>query len=74
MTAAAENVVADHTPDLKSLIQREIKHGCYRQVNKRLALEIALYLCNGSSAHGFWRAAWQLGELRERFGRAKVGG
>ena len=74
MNADAENVVADHTPSLKSLIHHEIEHGCYRQVNKRLSLEVGLYHLYGSRADGFWRANCQLGELKQRHDHARVGG
>ena len=52
MTEVAENVVADHTPDLISLMQREIDHGCHGQVSKRLSLELALYHLDGSRTDG----------------------
>ena len=47
-----ENVAADHTPDLISLMQHEIDHGCHGQVTKRLCLELALYQLDGSRADG----------------------
>ena len=63
-----------HTRLLKWTIKNELRHRCYRQVNKRLSLEIALYHLDGSSADGFWRANWKLGELKQRHDTAKVGG
>ena len=58
---------------LKFAIEHELRHRCHRQVNKRLALEIALYHLDGSRADGFWSADGQLRELKQRHERAKVG-
>ena len=54
--------------------RQQLVHRCYRQVNKRLALEIALYHLDGSRADEFSRANWKLGELKQRHDTAKVGG
>ena len=57
---------------LKFAIEHELRHRCHRQVNKRLALEIALYHLNGSRADGFSHANFNVWFLRQRFDRAKV--
>ncbi len=62
-----------HTRLLKWTIKNELRHRCHRQVNKRLALEIALYHLDGSRADGFWHASMLLNHLRMRFDSAKVG-
>lgn len=66
MTINPHALRVEHPASLEQAIQHEIAHKCHRQVDKRLALKLALALLHGPTEHSIFHTQRLVDALGER--------